>query len=255
MGRENMRTPSIARTSLIVILLLLTGCASIPVGERVSEDPWQSYNRSMFKFNRGLDRAVIKPVARGYKAIMPDFAETGVSNFFSNLGDLPNAFNNLLQGKFKAAGTDSLRFLTNTTIGAAGLFDPASSMGLEKHNEDFGQTLGVWGVPKGPYFILPLLGPNTVRGTGGFIVDRTVFYPQAYIDDDATRIGLSTLELIDTRKNLMKIEDLTGSQLYDDYAQMRDLFLKRRDILVKDGEVDDTEEDDEMRRELEDLDG
>ncbi len=243
------------RTLTIAFILVLSGCVSIPADQKVKGDPWEGYNRSMFKFNKRLDRVVLKPVATGYKAVMPDFAETGVSNFFSNLGDVPNAFNNLLQGKLKAAGTDTLRFLTNSTIGIVGLFDVASTVGLEKHNEDFGQTLATWGVPAGPYIQLPILGPNTLRGAGGLAIDRGAITPQAYIDDSAVRWGLNSLELVDIRVGVMKIEDLTGTQLYDDYAQMRDLYLKRRNILINDGNVDDSEEENELRRELEALDG
>ncbi len=241
--------------TIITATLLLTGCASIPVEQRVQGDPWESYNRGIFKFNKGLDRAILKPVATGYKAVMPDFAETGVSNFFSNLGDVPNAFNNLLQGKLKAAGTDTLRFLTNSTIGVVGLFDFASNFGLEKHSEDFGQTLATWGMPSGPYFMLPVLGPSTLRDTGGLAVDRGAITPQAYIDDNAIRWGLNSIELVDVRAGVLEIEDLTGTRLYDDYAQMRDMYLKRRDVLIHDGNQDDSEEENELRRELEDLDG
>lgn len=243
------------KTLSIAAILLLSACASVPVDQRVQGDPWESYNRSMFKFNKGLDRTILKPVATGYKAVMPNFAETGVSNFFSNLGDVPNAFNNLLQGKFKAAGSDTLRFLSNSTIGLVGLFDIASTVGLEKHSEDFGQTLATWGVPAGPYFMLPVLGPSTVRGTGGLVVDRAAIFPQSYIEDDAARLGLTSIELVDTRAGLLKIEDLTGTQLYDDYAQMRDMYLKRREVLIHDGNQDDSAEENELRRELEDLDG
>ena len=235
----------------LLLLVLLSGCASVPVEQRVAEDPWQSYNRAMFKFNAGLDRVVLKPAAKGYRWVLPDFVEQGVSNFFSNLGDVPNSLNNLLQGKFRAAGSDGLRFLMNSTFGIAGLFDVASSAGLEKHNEDFGQTLGVWGVPPGPYLILPVLGPSTVRDSGGLVVDLAT-NPMSYLEDDAARWGLWSLRVVDTRKNLLGIEENTGLRLFDSYEQMRDIYLQRRKNLVADGKIgDDTSEDESLRRELE----
>ena len=248
-----MKLVSLFFRTIILSTLLLGGCASVPVEQRVPEDPWQGYNRAMFKFNAGLDKAVLKPAAKGYRWVLPDFVERGISNFFSNLGDVPNSVNNLLQGKFKAAGGDSLRFLMNSTFGIAGFFDVASSTGLEKHNEDFGQTLGVWGVPVGPYLMLPLLGPSSVRDSGGYIVDLAM-QPVTYIEDDAIRWGLRSLQVVDVRKNLLRVEKSTGLGLYDDYEQMREVYLQRRRSLIANGQLDDgAEEDDALRRELEAL--
>ena len=143
--------------ALFILSAFTVGCATIPTDERVPEDPLQGLNHSIFKFNAGVDKVVLKPAAKTYQAVMPDIAETGVSNFFSNISDVPTAVNNLLQGKFKAAGTDTLRFLLNSTVGIGGLIDVASDAGLTKHKEDFGQTLGVWGVPSGPYLMLPFI--------------------------------------------------------------------------------------------------
>jgi len=250
-----MKLVSLFFKGIILSALLLGGCVSVPVEQRVAEDPWQGYNRAMFKFNAGLDKAVLKPAAKGYRWVLPDFVERGISNFFSNLGDVPNSLNNLLQGKFKAAGGDSIRFLMNSTFGIAGFFDVASSTGLEKHNEDFGQTLGVWGVPSGPYLMLPLLGPSSVRDSGGFLVDLAM-RPQSYIDDDEVRWGLYAIELVSARNSVLKLEESAGLGIYDDYEQMREVYLQRRKSLIANGHPDDDAADDDvLRKELEALEG
>jgi len=236
---------------LLLCLLVLSGCATVPQDQVTAEDPWQSYNRAVFKFNAGLDRTVLKPAAKGYRWVMPGFAEKGVSNFFANLGDISNSFNNLLQGKIKAAGSDSLRFLLNSTFGIGGLFDHASDVGLVKHEEDFGQTLAVWGVPSGPYMMVPVLGPNTVRDSSSFLVDQAL-YPLNYLEDDTTRMSLLALRIVNTRYTVLKVEESTGINAYDDYAQMRDVYLQRRKHLISDGQGDaDIDEENELRRELE----
>ncbi|HHJ19914.1 MAG TPA: VacJ family lipoprotein, partial [Gammaproteobacteria bacterium] len=187
------------RTVLLGLLLILSGCATIPQGQRHPADPWEGYNRAIFKFNDKLDQIVLKPVAKGYQKVTPDIVETGVSNFFSNLFDVGVSLNNLLQGKPRRAGSDLMRFVMNSTFGIAGLFDVASSAGLEKHNEDFGQTLATWGVPSGPYFMLPFLGPSTIRDTGALSVDYYTRYPWVFLEDDTARTGLTVLNFIDTR--------------------------------------------------------
>ncbi len=237
---------------ILGLLMFQLGCASVPADQRVPEDPLESINRSIFKFNAGLDKAILKPVAKGYRAVMPGFAETGVSNFFSNLDDVPTAVNNLLQGKVKAAGSDSLRFLLNSTVGIGGLIDVAGPAGLNKHNEDFGQTLGVWGVSSGPYLVLPVLGPSTVRDTIASPVD---YYadPRRYVDQAPVTDRLNILEIIDTRSNLIDAEELLGSGLYDNYQQLREIYITRRNRAIADGvEAEDAGED--LRNELEDLD-
>ena len=242
------------KKSLAILLLshLLVGCATIPADERVPEDPLQGLNQTIFKFNAGVDKVVLKPAAKTYQAIMPDIAETGVSNFFSNINDVPTALNNLLQGKFKAAGTDSLRFLLNTTAGIGGLIDVASDAGLPKHNEDLGQTLGVWGVPSGPYLMLPFLGPSTLRdgvgSTADFFLD-----PIYYVDESSVTDRLRIPELLDTRSGLFEVEELIDSGLYDNYERMREVYLTTRARDIVDGEEQEDAGDD-LRRELEDLD-
>ena len=153
---------------LLGALAALGGCATAGGNP---DDPLEGYNRAMFKFNDGVDKAIIKPVASGYKAVMPGFARTGVTNFFSNLGDIWIGINNVLQGKVGAGASDFGRFAINTTVGIFGLFDVASNAGLDKHNEDFGQTFGRWGAGSGPYIVLPFLGPSDARDSVGTVFD------------------------------------------------------------------------------------
>ncbi|EGG92863.1 VacJ-like lipoprotein [gamma proteobacterium IMCC1989] len=191
----------------------------------------------MFGFNNGVDTYFLKPVAQGYQFVMPDVAETGVSNFFSNLLEIRNIINSLLQGKGEKAANSTGRFLFNSTIGLAGLFDVAGGIGLEKQDgEDFGQTLGAWGVESGSYLVLPLLGPATVRDGVGIPVDMYLD-PVNYHDQSSVRDKLTALKVIDIRAGLLDAEKLiTG----DKYVFMRDAYLQRREYLVKDGEVKDT---------------
>ncbi|GAB2879389.1 VacJ family lipoprotein [Microbulbifer echini] len=202
-------------------------------------DPWEGFNRAIFSFNDGADRYVLKPAAVSYRQITPIFMQQGVSNFFSNLGEVSNTFNGVLQGNLGQAGNDAGRLLINTTIGIAGLFDVAKHMGLERGDgEDFGQTLAVWGVPSGPYLVLPLLGPSTVRDTPARVVD---YYtnPLSYVDHDATRYTLKATDIIQSRASLLKAESLLQG---DRYVLLRDAYLQRRDFLIVNGEVDvDTE--------------
>src|SRR5690606_11774512 len=146
------------------LAVLMTGCATAP-DTADPRDPFEGFNRTVFRFNDAVDEAVLKPVATGYQKVTPSFVQTGVSNFFGNIGDVWSAVNNLRQGKLEAGMSDGMRVAINTTFGFVGLLDIASEAGLTKHKEDFGQTLGVWGVPSGPYLVLPLLGPSTIRDT------------------------------------------------------------------------------------------
>ncbi|MDO6563839.1 VacJ family lipoprotein [Amphritea sp. 1_MG-2023] len=196
-------------------------------------DPWEGFNRSMFGFNDALDRYALKPVARGYKAITPNILEAGIGNFFSNLGDVGSLVNNLLQLKGEAAGQDLGRVVFNTTVGLVGLIDVATPMGLPEHNEDFGQTLGYWGVKTGPYLVLPFLGPSNVRDGIGLIPD-SMLDPVGEIDPIPTRNQLYTLRVIDTRMKLLGAEQLLSG---DRYTAMRDAYLQRREFLVNDGQI------------------
>jgi len=225
--------------SLVLLFagLLLTGCATLPSGKADARDPLERFNRSAFKFNDALDRAIAKPVAKGYKKITPQFIRTGVSNFISNLGGITTIVNDTLQGKMGQAGRDSSRFLLNTTVGLAGLFDPASKAGLEHNDEDFGQTLGKWGVKSGPYLMLPILGPSTVRDTFSRIPDQFT-YPMNYLEDDSTRFLVRVVDFVDLRAGLLDL-DAQIERSYDRYAFVRNAWLQRREFQVTDGNVPD----------------
>lgn len=206
------------------------------------KDPLQAYNRVMFAFNERADQYALKPVAKAYRFITPKPVQFVVGNFFSNLGDLWTGFNNLLQGKGKAAASDTARFFVNSTLGFLGFADVATEMGLEKHNEDFGQTLGWWGVPSGPYFVIPLLGPSTIRDAASRLVD---IYGQPYMwqdGHDALKWSLWTVDKVHTRASLLDAEGALNDAALDKYTLMRDGWLARRRNQVYDG--DPPEEDD-----------
>lgn len=242
------------RIVLLVSLLILSGCATVPQDQRHPADPWESYNRTVFNFNDKLDKAIVKPVAKGYQKITPNVVETGVSNFFSNLLDVGVSFNSLLQGKPGQAASDLMRFVLNSTFGIAGFFDVASTAGLEKHDEDFGQTLATWGVPSGPYFMLPFLGPSTVRDTGALSVDYFTSYPWVFLEDETARYALTSLNFIDTRSRLLHLEEILGSDFFDPYATIRGAWINRREALIADGVVEaSSDEEDELIKELEAL--
>ncbi len=223
----------------LLMLVVLSGCAT--TGQN-KDDPWESWNRGVYKFNKGVDK-VAKPIAQGYQYITPDVVETGVSNIFSNLGDIPNMLNNLLQGKFVDSVSDLGRFVVNSTIGLAGIWDPASSMGLEKHDEDFGQTLASWGVKPGPYVMLPFLGPSTFRDTIALPVDSEMDLINQ-IEHIPTRNQINLLELIDLRASLLSYEDQLNGQI-DEYAFIRDVYLQNRQFKVLDGDIPFDEEDED----------
>ncbi len=212
------------------------------------KDPWEPVNRKVFKFNESVDDYVFKPVAKGYKWIVPDPIERGVGNIFSNLNDIPVTVNNLLQFKFNNALTSSMRFVVNSTLGLAGLVDVASNIGLEKHDEDFGQTMGYHGVASGPYLVLPFLGPSSARDVGGRVLDIAsdpVFIGSFFV---APFIGpiVGGTRATDTRAGLLKSEKTLDEAALDKYEFVRDAYLQRRRSLVHDGnppKSKDTEED------------
>lgn len=217
---------------LLGALTALGGCAT--TGGNPG-DPLESYNRAMFKFNDGVDKAIIKPVASGYKAVLPEFARTGVSNFFSNLGDIWIGINNVLQGKIGAGASDFGRFAINTTAGIFGLFDVASNAGLEKHNEDFGQTLGRWGIGSGVYVVLPILGSSSVRDAFSRLAVDWHGDPLWYVSNVPTRNELLGVRLVNERANLLDIGQMAEEAALDHYAYVRGAYLQRRRSLVYDG--------------------
>ncbi|MBI3230769.1 MAG: VacJ family lipoprotein [Burkholderiales bacterium] len=210
----------------------LTGCAT----SGNPRDPLEGYNRAMFTFNDTVDKVALKPVAKVYQAVTPSFAQTAVGNFFGNLGDLWTAVNNLLQGKVNDAMTDVTRVAMNSTFGLAGVIDIASDAGLPKHKEDFGQTLGKWGIAPGPYIVLPLLGPSTLRDTVAFPLDFAGD-PWNYKKPDRARYAGNVLRVVDQRSGLLDASNLLEEAALDRYEFIRDGFLQRRESKVFDGEM------------------
>jgi phospholipid-binding lipoprotein MlaA len=252
---------TICRFCLVIVALYLTlsltGCATTTVNlhpetpamhtvsefsydERIAsiDDPWEGFNRNMYKLNYYLDKYLFLPVVNGYEFITPTFAQTGVSNFFNNIGEVRTLYNSLFQAKGVKAISTFARFLTNSTIGIGGFFDPATHFGLIKQNEDFGQTLGYWGVNSGPYLIVPVLGPSTVRSTGGFAVDAGVRYAIMTATDPFENVengndilaGISTLEFIDMRheENFRYYE----SGYPFEYYMVRFIYYQSREFLL-----------------------
>lgn len=209
--------------------LFVAGCASTN-----SKDPLEGFNRGVFAFNEAADKVVIKPLAQGYDTVVPLPGKVVVSNFFANLVDPWIAVNNLLQGKPREALSDVGRFLINTSIGILGTFDVASEMGLEKHNEDAGQTFGRWGVGEGAYVVLPIIGPRTLRDGVGFFVDGYAD-PVWYLSDVAVRNSLVGLRLVNARAQLLPLDKTVSEAALDKYAYVRNAYLQRRRSLIFDG--------------------
>jgi phospholipid-binding lipoprotein MlaA len=197
----------------------------------------------VFALNDGLDQVVLKPVATGYEYVLPTPVRTGVSNFFGNVGDVFVGVNNVLQGKLADGFSDFGRVAINTTIGLLGVFDVATELGVEKHNEDFGQTLGHWGVDDGPYVVLPLFGPRTTRDTVGFVVD-TAADPVARMDHDPSRVAMSALRLINQRADLLPADKMIDEAALDKYSYIRSAYLQRRRSLIYDGNPPRARDDD-----------
>ena len=212
------------------VLGALSGCATTAENPK---DPYEGFNRAMFAVNEGVD-VVFKPVAQGYDAAAPLPVKAGVGNFFGNLWDVITAFNSLLQGKGGDGASDIGRVLINTTIGIGGVFDVASEMGLEKHAEDFGQTLGKWGVGTGPYFYWPIIGPRTTRDTFGWAVD-SYMDPVWYFNDVPLRNSLVGVHFIDLRASLLPTDKIVDEAAFDKYTYVRDAYLQHRISEINDG--------------------
>jgi phospholipid-binding lipoprotein MlaA len=217
-----------------VFLSVLSGCATTGPGNPA--DPLEGFNRAAFKFNDAFDQVALKPAATIYKGIAPGFVQTGVGNFFGNLADVWTAANNFMQGKGQAGVSDLMRFTVNSTFGLLGLLDIGSEAGLVKHNEDFGQTLGVWGVGPGPYVVLPLFGSSTLRDTLAFPLDLTAD-PVSYINPSSTLFATSALRVVDLRAAVLEAGNLVEDAALDRYVFIRDAHLQRRESKVFDGEV------------------
>ena len=183
----------------------------------------------------------VKPVSKVYQAVMPDPIDTAISNFFSNLGDIVVAVNNLLQFKLLDAFEDGARVAFNSTFGLLGFIDVASGFGIEKHQEDFGQTLGYWGIGNGPYLVLPFFGPSSIRDTAGFVTDTALFNPIFFIDEIPVRNGMLAGDIIDTRADLLGASEIIDEAALDEYSFIRDAYLQRRRSLVYDGDPPEQE--------------
>lgn len=238
-----MKLMNLCATGLMT--LLLSGCAALDsflptqtMAEKVDPeadypidvyDPWENYNRKMYIYNAKFDRYIFIPLVEGYEAVMPDFAEQGVSNFFSNLGEVSNIINSSLQLKPGSALTGLGRFGLNSTVGILGLWDPATELGLQEKQEDFGQTLGYWGVGAGPYLILPIAGPSSLRDASGTLVDFAIDN-QINLLDDYSGLTISVLSAINSRHEV-KFRYLQGSTPFE-YEALRYLYLKKRELDV-----------------------
>lgn len=217
----------------LTLALTLSGCASTPSADHDPQDPHENFNRSMYQFNDELDRAILKPVSTAYVRALPEPVRTGVSNFYDNLTYLDTTLNSYLQGKVVQGTSDLGRFIVNTTFGIAGIFDVASHLGLEKHDEDFGQTLAVWGAEQDDYVMYPLLGPSSVRDTGGVIVSmltNPVFYAAAPV-----AVPLGILQVVDLRARKEGFVRFRDEAALDPYLFTRDSYLQHREFEVHDG--------------------
>ncbi|MBS3964048.1 MAG: VacJ family lipoprotein [Methylomonas sp.] len=232
----------------IVLLLslasLATGCATTQTAD--PSDPWESWNRPMQTFNDHVDDYVMKPVARGYRWITPAFVDKGISNFFGNLTDIRVVLNDVLQGKFAQSASDGARLLVNTTAGVGGFIDVASEIDLPRHNEDFDQTLGVWGIPTGPYLVLPLIGPSSPRGVlglAGDIAANPISYTGVYFAAASTSTivssSLGATHAIDLRADNIEVVRIAREAAIDRYAFFRAAYLSQRRYLVSDGNIAD----------------
>ena len=230
MKQEKIATHFMSVLLVVALSGLLGGCAT----SGNPKDPIEGFNRAMYGFNDALDTVLIKPVAQGYDTVLPSPVRTGVTNFFGNIADFFIGVNNLLQGKPDQAVSDLGRVVVNSTVGIFGLIDWASDMGMEKHEEDFGQTFGRWGAGDGAYVVLPIFGPRTVRDTAGLIVDSVVD-PIGHIDHVPTRNTLLALRAIDIRADLLPADNVIEEAALDKYSYIRDGYLQNRRNLIHDG--------------------
>jgi len=228
---------TLSRLCLLALLVLSPSYVWAAEPEKTRNiDPWEPLNRKIFAFNDTLDRWIVRPTAVGYRYVTPDFAEQGISNFIVNIYEFNSFFNSLLQGEFRGATQAGGRFLVNSTLGLLGFFDVATPMGITPFRADFGQTLAVWGMESGPYVMLPLFGPKTLRSSIGYFADTYTSIPYI-LNENTWAWGFWTVELIDYRASLLDSDDLiTG----DRYIFLRDAYLQRREAFVKRGAVDDS---------------
>jgi len=235
-----MSSPRPILAALIVVMIGVPGCASIPADERAKSDPWEPMNRSLYGFNTAIDKVTTKPLAKGYRKITPAFLRKGISNFFDNLLAPRSVINNILQGKPVRGLSEIGRFVINSTIGVGGLFDVATATGIEERREDFGQTFAVWGVPDGPYLMVPFLGPKTLRDALSSPLD--IFSdPLYYYNNSAVRDKLYIVRIIDLRYRLLATEKYMNASK-DKYVTLRESYLQNRQYEVYDGDPPENDE-------------
>ncbi|MBH44019.1 MAG: ABC transporter [Gammaproteobacteria bacterium] len=221
---------------LVLAVILISGCSTTNTAKH---DPLEPMNRAIFGFNEVVDKTVLEPIAKTYKYITPDPVEVGVSNFFNNLGEINTIINDIFQLKFKQAGFDFTRLVINSTIGVLGIFDVASDMGLKRNKEDFGQTLGYWGIESGPYLVLPFFGPSSLRDAPGMYADYQTNESVSPVRTELhheERDAISIVEVVDTRARLLKATQILETAAKDKYVFIRESYLQRRESLVNDGE-------------------
>lgn len=258
MQRPTLHKPLLL--SSLVISITLAGCASRGTTTPEQHDPWVGWNRGTQSFNDTIDRAILKPVAKGYHWITPDFVNKGVSNFFSNINDVGVTLNDLLQFKVTQGGMDASRFLINTTAGVAGIFDVAKMIDLPKHKEDFGQTLGFWGVPSGSYLVLPFFGPSSPRDAFGLLGDA-LLNPLTYVSAfggaavNAATAGSRALDVTDSRADLMTTEKIVDEGAVDRYDFIKNSYEQNRNYLIHDGNPPDENDPDLLDMGFESTDG
>jgi phospholipid-binding lipoprotein MlaA len=217
----------------VFLIAFLTACSSLPTGtERSPADPWEPFNRSIFSFNEGLDDYVLKPISEGYRFVLPKLVREGISNFFSNYRDIYTALNNLLQGNIDLAFSDLIRVMVNTIFGLGGTIDMATPAGLEKHTADFGQTFGVWGVPSGPYVVLPFFGPSSVRDTFGTAADLESDYLFSFVSNIGLRNTITGIRVVNARNNYFEAGELVEGAAIDKYSFLRDSYIQRRQYQI-----------------------
>jgi phospholipid-binding lipoprotein MlaA len=235
----------VVHAALALALLAVAGCSTINAarggpGQRL--DPWEQWNRKVFNFNEDLDRTVLQPVAVAYTDVVPQPIRVGVANFYNNFADAWSAINNLLQGKIEAAFEDGTRVGTNTVFGLFGVLDVASEMGLDHHYQDFGETLARYGVGPGAYMVLPVLGPSTVRDTAALPVNWKGA-PPAFFSDIGTQVGLTALQIVNTRSSLLGATRVIDDIALDKYTFIRDAYLQRRGALIFDSDAPEGPDD------------
>ncbi|MGH8558409.1 MAG: MlaA family lipoprotein [Methylococcales bacterium] len=238
--KQTIHQTRLRQLSVFAVLFWLGGCATTGTDPR---DPWEKWNRGVQSFNDSADDYVLKPVAQGYQWITPSFVDRGVTNFFSNIGDIRVTLNDFLQFKVGQGSEDFTRFLINTTLGAGGLVDVGALLEFEQHDEDFDQTLGAWGTPTGPYLVLPLIGPSSPRGALGLVGDAAV-NPVAYINFPAVSLGLTGVKHTDQRADLLSASKIVDEAALDRYEFLRNAYLQRREFLIHDGNPPIEDEED-----------